>query len=413
MKPLPALPAALIALLLSAAPGYAENSRYASEPWSPQIVREPHRLVNHEVPVEPPSVVAPAPAPPGRPVALPVADSVAQDAAAPAPPGSAGGHSAAAAGNTCGAGNGDCCNDCDPFWVHRNSVFFEFLYMRARDAEVAYAVPIDGPIVPGAPPIQVGRTGVVDPDYEPAFRLGFALALDDCGSLVTTYTHFESNTNDTMSIAPPDVIRSLVMHPASINAATDVLDASAGYGVDFQTLDIDMRRIWFSGDDYAVNYLVGLRYAHLDQDFHSEFSNLGISTVDTNIQFDGGGLRIGLDGEKRTCAGLILFARGAASFVAGDFEASYHQFDAVSFFDVDSSWEAGRVVTMLDFEAGIGWSSYDDRLRLTLSYVMSGWHNVVKVEDYIDRVRTNNFIDLGKDEILSFDGVASRVEWRW
>ena len=36
----------------------------------------------------------------------------------------------------------ECCEQ--PVWSHRSSLFGEFLYLRPRNAEVAYAVPADG-----------------------------------------------------------------------------------------------------------------------------------------------------------------------------------------------------------------------------------------------------------------------------
>src|SRR5436190_259803 len=59
---------------------------------------------------------------------------------------------------TLGCGTNYCC--AAP-WVHRSGVFGEALFLRARNAEVAYAVPVNGAIVPPPnPPIQVGPVAV-------------------------------------------------------------------------------------------------------------------------------------------------------------------------------------------------------------------------------------------------------------
>jgi hypothetical protein len=47
---------------------------------------------------------------------------------------------------------------CDPPWIHRSGVFGEFLYLRSRDGEVAYAVPVDGAIVPPPRPFKPARS---------------------------------------------------------------------------------------------------------------------------------------------------------------------------------------------------------------------------------------------------------------
>lgn len=308
------------------------------------------------------------------------------------------------------------CDDCfadpcctDPCYVPGWTLFGEFLYLRPRDAEVVYAIPIDA--IGGNPPIQVGPTGLVDPDYEPGFRVGFSFALDECSELRTTYTHFESQTFDEASASAPYVLRSMVLHPSSANAATDWLRGSASYDVDFDLADLDYRRILSCGPAHVLNYLVGVRYAGLQQDFGSVFTSLGDETVETRVGFDGGGIRVGLDGERHigNC-GFMLYGRAAASFVAGDFRARYTQ-QQLGVTIVDTTWKAGRVVSMLDLELGFGWTSPAGRYRLTGGYVFSGWYNTVKTGDYIRAVQANDFAGLG--DTMTFDGLVVRAELRF
>ncbi len=308
----------------------------------------------------------------------------------------------------------ECCADpcCCPPTCWR--LFGELLYLRPRDAEVAYAVPIDGAIGPpdGAAPVQVGRIGVCDPDYEPGFRVGFGRQCDACSELAATFTHFESNTFDQVSTEAPLVVRSLVVHPGTLAAATDYLWAQAEYGIDFQLLDLDYRRLLCCGDLYAVNYLAGVRYGHLDQDFRNVSFNTGVQTVETDIQFDGGGLRLGLEGERLApCCGLLIYGRATASFVAGEFKATYFQANAFDPEVVDTRWEAGRIVTMLDLELGLGWMSPCGRYRFTTGYMVNGWFNTVKTDEWINAVHHNDFAGLG--DTLTFDGWTARAEIRF
>ncbi|RIK74612.1 MAG: hypothetical protein DCC68_22705 [Planctomycetota bacterium] len=313
----------------------------------------------------------------------------------------------------CDAAACDAAACCTPFWVHRTGAIGELLLIRARDAEVAYAMPIDGPIAPGAAGIQNGPTGVADLEYDVGFRVGFNFALDDCSSVAMVYSQFDSAASDAIGAAAPDVVRSLVMHPNSANAAVDNLLARATNSVDFQLVDVDFRHAWSTSDCHVVNWVLGARYAHLDQDFGSEFENLGVSTVDTDIKFDGGGLRLGLEADRRAYGGLSVYAKSYASFVAGDFDASYRQYDVISDATVFNSWNAGRVVTMLDLEAGLAWTSAGGSVRATAGYMFSGWYNTAKTNDWINAVRTGNYLDMTDSESLTFDGFATRLEYRW
>ena len=107
----------------------------------------------------------------------------------------------------------------------------------------------------------------------------------------------------------------------------------------------------------------------------------------------------------------MVYGRGAASFVGGVFRSSYTQDDLLGTRVVDTAWTAGRLVTMLDLEVGVGWVSPADRFRCSVGYMVSGWYNVVKTDEWIGAVQRNNFVGLG--DTLSFDGLTARAELRF
>ena len=310
---------------------------------------------------------------------------------------------------------GDTC--CTPLWAHTNSVFGELLFLRARNAEVAYAVPIDGAIVaPPNSPIQIGPVAVADPDYSTGFRIGGTYALDQCSSLQFTYSRFESNTTSTANTLAPNVLRSVVLHPGTANAGSDFLDATANLDVDFDLVDLDYRAVWAAGDLWAVNYLVGARYANLTQDFNAVYTNTGTTdNLSTNVNFDGGGIRLGLDAQRFAAnSGLMLYGKTSASFVAGQFNARYTQGSDVDPVIVDTNWKAGRLVSILDLELGLGWQSACGRWRLTSGYLVSGWFNTVRTNQWINSVQNNNFVGLSDaTQVITFDGFTTRLEYRW
>lgn len=314
----------------------------------------------------------------------------------------------------------DCCKSCSccvcrctPTW----RFFGDFLYLRPRNAEVTYAVPFDGPVAPGDVPIQVGQIGIVDPGYEPAFRVGFDRAISDCASLGATYTQLDSTISDSISVDAPIVIRSMVIHPSTANAETDWLSAEATYDVRFKLVDLDYRRVFLCGDRYSVNYLIGARYGRLEQVFQSTFTETGSETINTNINFDGGGIRVGLEGERHArCSGFLVYGKSTANFVAGEFRARYFQGNSFDPEIVDTSWKAGRIMSILDLELGVGWASRCDRVRITGGYMVSAWYNVVTTADFIGAVQRNDFTELGNTELggkLTFDGLVVRAEFRY
>jgi len=307
-----------------------------------------------------------------------------------------------------------CCPECCGVGTHYSSVYGGFLYLRARNADVAYGEPIDGPItsLPANNPIQVGSLGVVDPDYEPGYFGGVNLALDTVSSFDLRYTRFESQTSDQISTAAPNVIRSLVSHPSSTSAAADFLTATAALDIDFEQLDVAYRHLLACREVFAVNYVLGARYAKLGQEFNSNFVDDGTETVATDIDFEGAGVRIGLETDTFSCRNrLHLYARSYASFLAGRTRASYFQGQSFDPTVVNTDWEAGRIVPVLDLELGLGWTSSTGRVRLSGGYLVNAWFNTVKTEEFIRSVQNSDFLNLG--DTLTFDGLSARAEYRF
>jgi hypothetical protein len=255
--------------------------------------------------------------------------------------------------------------------------------------------------------------GITDPDYSAGFRVGGVWAIDDCSSIVGTYSNFETNTSDAATAVPPVVLRSLVLHPGTANAASDFLDAAATLDINFDLVDVDYREVWRSGNTWAVNYLVGVRYARLEQNFRAVHSGVGtVDIVNSAVHFDGGGFRLGLDFEQHVGArGVMFYGKSTANFIAGEFRAAYHQGSNVDPTIVDTDWEAGRIMTILDLELGVGWQSRSGNFRMTAGYLFSGWFNAVGTDEWIEGVQSNDFEGLG--EGISFDGLTARMEYRF
>jgi hypothetical protein len=311
---------------------------------------------------------------------------------------------------------GECCYPPPP-WAHRCNVYIDYLYLRARDSELAYAAPVDGPVTPPGNPAnpgnQVAPLGMLDPEFKSAYRIGFWWAKDDSTSCGLSYTRFESHVNSSIDIQPGLFIQSLVTHPGVQNAEDNWQRASARFDTDFELLDADARWLLAGGDCFGLNLLAGLRFGRLRQDFSSAYAVNGWRNVGTGAHFDGGGLRLGLDGARYVSdRGLMVYGRGIVSLLAGQIKASYVQTSAFSGTEVNTYWKAGRIVPTLDLEAGIGWRSRCDRLRLSLGYVYTTWFNTLAMDEWIDAVNANSFAGLG-DDAITFDGLVAHGEWRF
>jgi len=310
----------------------------------------------------------------------------------------------------------DCCGGGG--YNHCWSVFGEFLYMRARDCEVAYAVPIDGNITdPSDPAFQVGAVQVVDPDYQPGFRAGFTRTCSECSLVAVTYSQLDSDANDTLVVPGGlNVVARSLVSPLPINAAVDSLDAEAHLFIQFKTFDVDYKSLIAYCDDYRVAFVVGARYAKLNQEFNALFETNGFDTVETDVEFEGAGIKLGLEAERfgrnRQC---FIYGKGDVSFLGGESRATYFGSNNADESIVDTSWKAGRGVTIGYVEAGLGWQNCCGNLRFSAGYSFSTWYNIVRTNEWINAVQKNNFADESDNlfGFMSFDGINARVEVLW
>ena len=255
---------------------------------------------------------------------------------------------------------------------------------------------------------------------KPGVRVGGALAFNDCFSLTASYTFFESDSFNT--VVPPVIaggggaVGSLVHHPgAGIVSSAGPL--TAYYNIDFQLGDVAFRRLLYGDNRGWMNYSVGGRYAHLDQDFRqfglfSGSQTGNINTV-TDIEFHGGGLRLGLDGERRLGSrGLSFVANVAVSPVVGQFSSYYlEQNTSTATQLANAVWKDDRFVTILDYEVGLAWTGRCNKWRVFTGYTGSHWFNAITTPSFVNAVQNNNYVDVG--DTISFDGITARIERRF
>ncbi|MCS7238559.1 MAG: Lpg1974 family pore-forming outer membrane protein [Thermoguttaceae bacterium] len=300
------------------------------------------------------------------------------------------------------------CECPSPKW----SFFGDIIYLCPSNQEVAIAVPADGPIDFGRVPVQAGPTLLAEFEYEPGFRVGGAMQFTECSQLRTTFTWLEASTNAWGSTTAPFVMWPMVTHPELDLADRQFLDAGARYLLDIELYDVDWVRVLTIGPFHRVDFIVGGRYAGLSQELRSFFVANGLDQVATDVNYNGGGIRVGLEGEWfDTSRTWLIYAKSAASFTAGEFRCGFRQDNNLGQRLVETSWKADRVVSMLDLEVGMGWQSRNDALRLTAGYMVSGWHNVITVPEYIDAVRANSYTGIG--DFMTFDGFVGRVDFRF
>jgi hypothetical protein len=294
-------------------------------------------------------------------------------------------------------------------------VYGEYLYLLPTDADMAHAFQQNGVGGPGTVPD--GRVGVVQPDFTSAFRIGFGVALGPCASVGASYSRFDSHATDELA-APQGVggnVQSLVLHPNSINAGSTSSLVNAALDIDYQTADLEYRRLISSNYKHGVNYGVGARYGKLEQEFLQvgDFAPpTGRIQTTTDIKFEGVGLRAGLDGEHRLgCTGFAGYGKLFMNVLFGEFRSAYTQLNTTTtVVQANSTWDDRRVLPVLEYEVGLSWTSRNGHWRTASGYYTAFWYNTVTTGQFVQAVQNADFVDVG--ETLAFNGFVTRIEFR-
>jgi hypothetical protein len=299
--------------------------------------------------------------------------------------------------------------DCPAFWEHRTGVFGEYLFLTARGADMHYATPVDAMFAPQRP---IGPAAVVQPGYASGFRVGGSLALDCDKSLVASYTRFRSDATDAVALpGGAGFLRSEVVHPATQDVAADSLQARARYDIDFELVDVAYRQLLLGGCDFALNYVAGVRYGRLDQEFAGAHAIIGETLIHTDIDFHGVGPRLGLEGEKLFAHGFLAYGRGYANFLVGRFDAEFLQQNIFIGNQAIAGLSDRRIVSQLELELGVGWQTACGHFRVTAGYYLAGWFNTITTPSWVDAVRADNYRRIS--DTLTFDGLTARAELRF
>ena len=304
------------------------------------------------------------------------------------------------------------CGECFEFWEHRNAVWGEFLYLRPRGADVTYATPVDGTLATSVP---VGPQAVADFGFNSGFRIGGSKAIDRCSSFTGNYTWYQAEASDSVSLpGGGSFLRADTVHPSTLNVAADSLAARAISNFNMQSVDLNYRAIIWGGDNYAVNYLIGVKYARIEQQFGATYSILGTTNVSTNVDFNGVGPRFGLEGERLlgNC-GLLLYSKANVNFLMGSSSANYLQTNIFTGIQAQTGLRETRIVTVPEFELGGGWQSCNGCFRLTAGYYVAAWFNMMTTPEYLSTVRESPNSFERQVKTLTLDGLNVRAEWRF
>jgi hypothetical protein len=291
--------------------------------------------------------------------------------------------------------------------------FADYIFWSVHGVDVPYAQPFLG--VDPATAVPRGQVFTVSPTFTSGMRFGAGAGIDDCSWVVGTVNYFRTGNNSTAEAPAGFVLRSLLAFPNTVNAAGDSLKADADYHITLVTADIDYKHAIINNDTLILSWLAGARYTHLDQHLFANYVITGLTTIESRVNFDGGGPRAGLDARYRICGGFFGYGTGVADLIAGKFTGQSTERNIFTGLVGNSLVNENRVLPILELELGFGWQSANGRLRISGGYYVGTWFNTLTVPSLVAGIQGTNFTTNGNNfrDTVMFDGLVGRVEFRY
>lgn len=313
----------------------------------------------------------------------------------------------------CGPCPAYCGSSCSDFYFTAEGLVF-----KACQDGLAYGTHTRSTTLADTSVVVESRIKNVHPDWHVGFRLGVGYELPcDCWGIALYWTHFQthanSHTNERFNPTTTPGLEASVFTPAygltSYNAGeTSGIDRTeARWKLHLDLVDVELGRPVCLSQCLTIRPHIGIRAAWINQRYNIEntaittTSTVDLQAVKLKSDYEGVGLRGGLDTQWDLGCGMSLYGNAAASVLYGNFnvksEDAYRTDTtdtAFTFVDQKDDFCACRAVT--DAAIGVRWRGCfcNDSVAVTLNV---GWEhhlffNQNQFEDFaqLDAVPTFN-----------------------
>jgi hypothetical protein len=290
---------------------------------------------------------------------------------------------------------------------HQGLSFFiggDYLYVKPRRRLQDYVI-VD--------PFNDGRVAgtieSVDWGWRSAFRIGGGVQLA-YGLEVAFYYTYLHDASQAAAFAPDGgTLFATLTHPGTVDQVTSAFAATS---FNYNLFDLEVSKTFRLADCFGVRVFGGSRSARIDQNLNALYdgNTANKDFVASQVRFNGGGARLGLEGIWHPGDGWGLYARGAASLVLGDFKSHLSEVNnAGTTVLVDITERFDKVLPVLELGFGV---SYQYRgWRVTAGYEYTNWFGLADLPDFVDDFHQGKFVHRVSD--ISIDGLVVRVEYRY
>ena len=291
-------------------------------------------------------------------------------------------------------------------------VFGEYLFWTANDDGLYFAqTGFQNETLASPPDGSInfkGKLKKVEPDWQSGARIGFGINFPKNGyDIVGLWTWFknDSHTSARGALIPlwaePDFVP---FAPAT--------HARGTWNLDLNVLDLEWGRSSWFGGHFSLRPFFGLRGAWIDQTLRVNYTYATTpaiaSTVRSNADFRGGGMRAGLDTRFAFPAGFAIYGLASGSLLYGQLGNGLNiTEDGLTIAHTHNHLTKGISSVQLGF--GLGWDThfYKDRLHLELhvGWESNMWFKINQMNHYMNQLSNGSYFK--EDGNLSTQGIVA------
>ncbi|MBS0603603.1 MAG: hypothetical protein JSS60_01050 [Verrucomicrobia bacterium] len=285
----------------------------------------------------------------------------------------------------------------------------EFLWWVAKEDGLYYAQSDYTGALPGAAPsakVFDGHLHKVKPHFRPGFRIGFGgnMAYDEW-DIMLNWTWFQSHARDKTR----GLLLTLWGNPTAnaVGQLTNGADsAHAKWDLHFNVLDLEMGRSFWVGRHFSLRPFLGLRGAWIDQhlNIHYDYITGSEGRIRAESDFEGGGIRAGLDMRFALLGGWSFYGIASASMLYGFYDCDFHEHFESS--EVAESRDGfHNAASTAQLALGVRWDTYvhKDRYHFGLyaGWEQNIWFGINKMNHFFHNLSEGNLEQMNGDLSLS------------
>ena len=266
----------------------------------------------------------------------------------------------------------------------------------------------ESPLPPDAAKNFRGHLQKVNPHFRPGFRIGFGgnMAYDEWDILLN-WTWFKAHAR---GHAHGNLLV-LWGHPEAEgmpDAMNSASSAKAKWALHYNVLDVEMGRSFWAGRHFSLRPFLGIRAAWIDQHFNIHYDYKTTPETDGRIRaesdFEGVGVRAGLDMRFSLLAGWSLYGIASAAMLYGFYDCDFHErWESVRVAIAKDTFHNAASTAQLSF--GVQWDTYvhKDRYHFGLyaGWEQNIWFGINKMNHYFRNLSGGSLQQMNGDLTLS------------